>query len=55
MLGLEGGQAEEVVEHLLLLGQDVGGLHGEAGLEVGGLGGVDDHSSQLNSRMLLWG
>ena len=32
-----------------------GGVCGEAGLEVGGLGGVDgEHSSQLNSRM-LWG
>ena len=41
--------------HLLDFGQVVGGVDGEAGLEVGGLGGVDDHSSQLNSRMLLWG
>ena len=30
-----------------MLGQVVGGVYGEAGLEVGGLGGVDeDHSSQ---------
>ena len=47
VLGLEGGQAEEVLEHLLDLGQVVGGVDG---LEVGGeLSGVDgDHSnSQL--------
>ena len=45
LLGLERGQAEEVVEHLLVLGQLEGGVGGEAGLEVGGLGGVDgDHT-----------
>ena len=41
LLGLEGGQAAEVVEHLLVLGQLEGGVGSEAGLEIGVLGGVD--------------
>ena len=45
MLGLEEGQAEEVVEHLLVLCQVAGGFDDEADLEgEGGLCGVDgDH------------
>ena len=47
LIGLERGQAEEVVENLLVIGQLEAGVGSEAGLEVGGLGGVDgDHSSQ---------
>jgi hypothetical protein len=38
LLGLDGGQVVEVAEHLLDLGQVVGGVGCEAGLEVGGLG-----------------
>jgi hypothetical protein len=53
LLGLEGGQAEEVAEHFLLLCQVVGGLHGEAGLEVGGLGSVDEATVLSRSWMLL--
>jgi hypothetical protein len=45
LLGLEGIQAGEVVEHLLVLGQLECGVGSDDGFEVGGLGGVDgDHT-----------
>jgi hypothetical protein len=45
LLCLEGEQAAEVVEHLLVLGQLEGGVGSVASLELGGLGGVDgDHT-----------
>jgi hypothetical protein len=44
VLGLMVEQAREVVEHLVVPGQDVGSVGGEAGLDLGGHGGVDgDH------------
>ena len=49
LIGLEGGQAEESVEHLLLLGQLVGDVDGEAGLEVGGLDGADETTALSKS------
>jgi hypothetical protein len=53
LIGLDGGQVEEVAAHLLDLGQVVSGVGIEAGLEVGRFGGVDETIALSRSWLLL--